>query len=1123
MEALGDVRKVTPEDDNLHLQPPHSPRGKESQTRTVSDRYGYVRSAASAPAVRHSMRIERPNTRLKNAHQGTGNKYDIAGGRARSSVHTARRRINNACFMRCTEVDSNVHVEDDLTQELTDSELRAHKPKNMTCNSTTSQPDSSYSKSPTSKMTRIANSVRQGRRVVPRRTIALINDEQSFIPSSLHLQASDQTKESITPTVLQPAAAPTEIAGDKSVQPSCTTRLRTGRVIKPRNPALLDVQKSQTKSERIPCSTSELLNKANSKLQLISQRQPEKATSSSTSEPPMPPKPGTVFRELKELFSEEEEDRSPDLSDPDEGILNDPDMMQILFPTFGAEPAFHDSSLAYAFSSNAESRSDSDSSDTSYSHQRRRESRSGQLSRTRRVLQSQQRKRSLDLYTLEVEVDRHPKSLRGRDRMQSNSSGSIESLCFSTRAESKPLQVEADSEESELYGLRNSEGEIKTESDAKCVARSEQSLDVHVVDTSGDKRADIPRNTSDEDEELPPTQLIDDETAWSPTSQLIHRVSAHCSSDSVAMATPKMSMLSSIESFERLPLIQPIQSQSGVLPLLSSNGEHHSAQSAKQLHLCATNSFDEYKAFLGKLDQEFPKNQVVLSQKQNATSDGTLHLMETQSTKWKDEEAANDDEDITEKVGQEPLLAQSINAIARAHTKAQQDIDLITQVQVVDNSAVEVQPDTIDMFRVALTPQGQNTHCISEDQGAQTDGNVLTPHWSSLHGRRVRKRSVIPTTPPEVHVHDDSFVPETPVQLLTIKSSEKSTTEIVKAAADSSVVKHTSSSYYHTNSDVSEVIDPLPGTQAIQPESIATTQVIVPSDINSKPLTDTYISPKHASVIAAEMPDSQPATVFSTVESSDSATRSTMEVLNSRPKYSSSPTSSNELRLPASIPIWLSDKEKSGGQEYIAVVDNENGSEASQPPRPNEKNSEINNSSDRYASEGAKHTVSSEDDEKANDHGATRRSLRHRRPPTQFSPRPIVPTTGKTRTSDKFSPDYLLNNAKSALVDLPDLSMFISEDAFRRLSIDDRRDIMRYILPIDRASPTSPVPGFFRNVVIQDAARQLQADIGLGRYTKTYAEEYKRATAAIANGETDEYKEGQFELWWGQKARGINV
>ncbi|KAK9350948.1 hypothetical protein V1523DRAFT_418171 [Lipomyces doorenjongii] len=1016
MEALGDCRKVMPEDDNLHLQPPHSPRGRESDTRTVSGRYGYVRSVASAPAVRQSVRLESPNTRLKNAYQGPGNEDDIAGGLARSSVPPTRRRIVRSQLteikMGCAEADSNVHGEGERTQELNDdSEPRAHKQKNTACNSTSSQPDSSFSKSPASNTSGIAHSVRQGRRVVPRSSITLINDEPAVIPSSLYLQASDQTKESISPTELQPAAVPTEIAGYKSVQPSCTTR--TGRVIKPRNPVLLDVQKTQAKPEQIiPCSTSEMLNNANSKLQLISQRQPEKASSSSTPEPAMPPNPGTVFRELKELFSEEGEDGSPDLSDPDEDIVNDPDMMQSLFPIFGVEPAFEDSSsLAYAFSSNSESRSDSDSADASYSHQWRRESRSRPLSRTPRVVQSQQRKRRLNLYALEVEVDRHPKSLRGHDRTQSNSSSSIESLCYSTRTESKNLRLEADCEEFESYALRNSDTEIKSETEATRAARSGQRLDVHAENTTGDKRADIPRNTSDEDEELPPTQLIDDEAAWLLPSQLIHRVSAHCSSDSVAMATPKMSMLSSIESFGTVPLIQPIQSQSGVLPLLSSNGEHHSAQPTKQLHLSAsaTNSCDEYKAFLAELDQKFPKTQVELG---------------------------------------------------------------------------------------------------------------------SLHGRRATKRSVFPTTPPGVHVHDDSFVPDTPVHLLTTKSPGKSTSDIVKAAANSSVVKHASSSYCDTNSDVSEVIDPLPCAQAIQLESIATTQVIESSDINSaanNPLTDTHISPALASVIAAEkMPGSQPA-VLSMVESNDSTTRSTMEILDSRPNYSTSATSSNDPRLLASMPTWLSNMEKCGGQEYIAFDDES--SETSKLLRPNERNSEINTLSDMYASdEGGKRIASNEDEENANDDGSARRSLRKRRPPTQFSPRPIIPSTArKTRRSDKFSSDYLLNNAKSALVDLPDLSMFISEDAFRRLSIEDRRDIMQYILPIDRASSTSPVPGFFRNVVIQDAARQLQADIGLGRYTKSYAEQYKRATAAIANGETDEYKEGQFELWWGQKARGINV
>ncbi|KAK9374223.1 uncharacterized protein V1513DRAFT_485336 [Lipomyces chichibuensis] len=1118
MQALGDDRKVMPQDNNLHLQPPHSTEG---HTRTLSGRLGYDRSVASAPAVRQSMRLERQNTRLKNAHQGTGNKNDIAGGCARSSIPPERRRIGRSQLtknMRCTEADPNVHVEDDLTQELNnDPQPRAHKQKKMAYNSTTLQPDSSCSKRPTSQMNGIANSVRQGRRVVPRRTISLVNDEPSVIPSSLHLQASDQTNKSKTLTGSQQDAVPTEIASDTSVQPSRTALLRTGRVTKHRNPALLDGQKSRSKSERIPCSTSELLNNANSKLQLMSQYQPEEATSSSIPEPAMPTNLGTDFRKLKELFSEEDEERSSDLSEPDEDILNDPDMMQILFPIFGTEAFQDSSSLAYAFSSDAEYRCDSDSSDTSYSHQRRRESRSRQLSQTPRVVQSQERKRSLDLYALEVEVDGHPKNLGGRDRMQSNSSGSIEDLCFSTRTESKDQQVETGSEESELYGLRNPGTEIKTETEAAMlVARSEQRLDNYMVDTTGNKSAAIPHNTSDEDEELPPTQLIDDEAAWFPSSQPIRRVSAHCSSGSVAMAAPKMSMLSSIESFESLPLIQPLQSQSGVLPSLSSNGGRHSAQSTKQLYLCAT-KFDEHKAFLAELDQEFPKTKNLLSQTQDATSEGTLHLMESQSIKWKGDEAANDDENITEKVGQERLRAENIKAMARAHIKGQQDIDLITQVQIVDSSAIEVRPDTIDMRRVEQTSQGQNTDCISEDPGAQANENAF-PHWSSLHGRRARKRRVISTTPPEVHVHDNFFVPDTAVESLAIKSSEKSRTEIVKAAADSSVVKHTSSSYCDNNSDVYEVIEPLPSTQIIKFESSATTQIIESSDINStanKPLTDTYISPNFASVIAAEMPETE----LSNVESNDSATRSNVEILDSRPKYSSLPTRSHDPRLSALIPIWLSDKEESEGQEYISVADDRNSSEASQAPCRNEKNS----LSDMYASEGANHIVSNEDEEKSNDDGSTRHCLRQRRPPTQFSPRPIVPNTGKTRRQDKFSPDYLLNNAKSALVDLPDLSMFISEDAFRKLSIDDRRDIMRYILPIDRASSTSPVPGFFSNVVIQDATRQLQADIGLGRYTKAYAEEYKRATAAIANGEADEYKEGQFELWWGQKSRGINV
>ncbi|KAK9234861.1 hypothetical protein V1525DRAFT_29804 [Lipomyces kononenkoae] len=205
--------------------------------------------------------------------------------------------------------------------------------------------------------------------------------------------------------------------------------------------------------------------------------------------------------------------------------------------------------------------------------------------------------------------------------------------------------------------------------------------------------------------------------------------------------------------------------------------------------------------------------------------------------------------------------------------------------------------------------------------------------------------------------------------------------------------------------------------------------------------------------------------------------------------------------------------------------DGENVPESSQPQAPYEDYAATNHHSERYPpGEPADHTVIIEDEEHATEGVSPRRSKRQRRPPTKLSPGTAGRSTDRnTRRPTKYSPEYLLNNPKSALVDLPDLSMFVNEDVFRKLSVDDRREIMHYVLPIDRSSSTSPVPGFFGNAVLQDTARQLQVDIGLGRYTKTYAEEYRRASVAIANGEAEEYKESQIELWWGQKAKGIDV
>ncbi|KAK9366593.1 hypothetical protein V1509DRAFT_629472 [Lipomyces kononenkoae] len=208
--------------------------------------------------------------------------------------------------------------------------------------------------------------------------------------------------------------------------------------------------------------------------------------------------------------------------------------------------------------------------------------------------------------------------------------------------------------------------------------------------------------------------------------------------------------------------------------------------------------------------------------------------------------------------------------------------------------------------------------------------------------------------------------------------------------------------------------------------------------------------------------------------------------------------------------------------DQITPADSESAPVLSQSPATYDDYAAVNHHSEMDPKGGAaKRTVGIENEECAEDHVPVRRSKRQKRPPTPVSSRTSVDRNPRRPT--KYSTEYLLNNPKSALVDLPDLSMFVNDDIFRKLSVDDRREIMQYVLPIDRSSSTSPVPGFFKNAVIQDAARQLQVDIGLGRYTKTYAEEYRRARVAIANGEAEEYKEGQLELWWGQKAKGIDV
>ncbi|KAK9451915.1 Asx homology domain-containing protein [Limtongia smithiae] len=156
-------------------------------------------------------------------------------------------------------------------------------------------------------------------------------------------------------------------------------------------------------------------------------------------------------------------------------------------------------------------------------------------------------------------------------------------------------------------------------------------------------------------------------------------------------------------------------------------------------------------------------------------------------------------------------------------------------------------------------------------------------------------------------------------------------------------------------------------------------------------------------------------------------------------------------------------------------------------------------------------------------------------PPSALSPTKEITTftsrlpPAKKGVPDKYTTEYLLTNSRSPLVSISDLSFLVNEDSFNALPESARAHLMSILAPVDHAPPSPsasnstprPVAGFFsHNTVLQEAIRDFQSDISLGRYTKSYARDLSRARAAIARGSTDKYKDNEFELWWGQRSRG---
>lgn len=100
------------------------------------------------------------------------------------------------------------------------------------------------------------------------------------------------------------------------------------------------------------------------------------------------------------------------------------------------------------------------------------------------------------------------------------------------------------------------------------------------------------------------------------------------------------------------------------------------------------------------------------------------------------------------------------------------------------------------------------------------------------------------------------------------------------------------------------------------------------------------------------------------------------------------------------------------------------------------------------------------------------------------------------------------------------------------LTLEEKKECLALLPTIDKVytspDPTDPsadpngepflAPEFFEcNQVFKDSLIEFQDDLSQGRYQPSYITDAANARRARLQGEVDNYKDGQYELFWGQR------
>ncbi|CAI7611845.1 unnamed protein product [Penicillium crustosum] len=133
----------------------------------------------------------------------------------------------------------------------------------------------------------------------------------------------------------------------------------------------------------------------------------------------------------------------------------------------------------------------------------------------------------------------------------------------------------------------------------------------------------------------------------------------------------------------------------------------------------------------------------------------------------------------------------------------------------------------------------------------------------------------------------------------------------------------------------------------------------------------------------------------------------------------------------------------------------------------------------------------------------------------------------------KWSEEQLLTSDKSLLIDLDLVKLLARPEAWDSLEESDKREILAllppdvhpeaYAISDDPDAKIKPIPDSFIRYSNnwRDGVRQFQLDLQNGRYDPEWLRQAQEAREQRENGEFDDFKEREYEQFWGQKQKVV--